>query len=174
MLRSRAAGPPTASYCIAQGHMLLFCLRGWLTGVLFPHRRATASSNLIPVQLIQLEECFTTTATTHQYVSAHRRDLMSVIKLNISKLHVDFFNETSMLISCSISVLFFSFSNVCWSSPPSLSGERSSYHQSAFSSCGLRQCHAELCVLPDRTTVPSGYPYTSSLTPLIFTCYREN
>lgn len=47
-------------------------------------------------------------------------------------------------------------------------------HQSAFCSCGLRQSHAGLSVLPDRTTVPSGYPYTSSLTPMIFTCYREN
>lgn len=61
-----------------------------------------------------------------------------------------------------------------WSFPLSFNRERSSYHQSAFSSCGLRQCHAGLCVLPDRTTVPSGYPYTSSLTPLIFTRYREN
>lgn len=59
-------------------------------------------------------------------------------------------------------------------SSSSLKWERSSYHQSVFSSCGLRQCHAGLCVLPDRTTVPSGYPYTSSLTPMIFTCSEEN
>lgn len=31
-----------------------------------------------------------------------------------------------------------------------------------------------LSVFPDRTNVPSGYPYTSSLTPMIFTCYRAN
>lgn len=64
--------------------------------------------------------------------------------------------------------------NTLWPSFPSFNEERSSSHQSAFSSCGLRQCHAGLNVLPDRTTVPSGYPFTSSLTPMIFTCYREN
>lgn len=84
-----------------------------------------------------------------------------------------------MRLPCSFNAQYLSFSppppsNALWSSPPSFNRARSSYHQSAFSSRGLRQCHAGLCVLPDRTTVPSGYPYTSSLTPLIFTGYREN
>lgn len=91
-----------------------------------------------------------------------------------------------MRLPCSFHAQYLSFSffffffphhplpDALWSSPPSLNRERGSYHQSALSSCGLRQCHAGLCVLPDSSTVPSGYPYTSSLTPLIFTCYREN
>lgn len=89
----------------------------------------------------------------------------------------EIFNETSMLISRSIYVLFtpshpsFLLSGL---SPPSLNRERSSNHQSALSHCGRRQCHAGLSVLPDRTAVPSGYPYTSSLTPMIFTRCTEN
>lgn len=57
---------------------------------------------------------------------------------------------------------------------PSLDRERSSNHQSVCSSCGLRQHHAGLSVFPDGTSVRSGCPHTSILTPLIFTCYRAN
>lgn len=82
-----------------------------------------------------------------------------------------------MLISRSIYVLFTpSHPSLLLSglSPPSLNRERSSNHQSAVSHCGQRRCHAGLSVLPDRTAVPSGYPYTSSLTPMIFTRCTEN
>lgn len=55
-----------------------------------------------------------------------------------------------------------------WCSSSSLGRERSCNHQSAFGSRGLRQRPAALSVLPDTTAVTSGYPYTSSLTPVVF------
>lgn len=53
-------------------------------------------------------------------------------------------------------------------------GEDAPKHQSAVSDRGLGQRHAGLSVLPDRTAVPSGYPHTSNLTPMIFTRRAEN
>lgn len=48
-LRSPATERRTASARIAQGHMLLRRLPGWLMGKLFTHGEAIAFLNLIPV-----------------------------------------------------------------------------------------------------------------------------
>lgn len=53
-------------------------------------------------------------------------------------------------------------------------GEDAPNHQSAVSHRGLGLRHAGLSVSPDRTAVPSGYPHTSNLTPMIFTRRAEN
>lgn len=53
-------------------------------------------------------------------------------------------------------------------------GEDAPNHQSAVCHRGLGQRHAGLSVSPDRTAVPSGYPHTSNLTPMIFTRRAEN
>lgn len=51
-LRSPVTGPLTPSACIAADPMLRLRLPRWLVGELFTQRRASASSNLIPVWLI--------------------------------------------------------------------------------------------------------------------------
>lgn len=170
MHRSPATGPPTASACITQGHMLLLRLQERLTGKLhteelqlhlifylsdwFSKRRISPPTSSVCICTVQRSN------VCHKV--KHRQATWRFVMRLLCSFHAQYLS------------FFLFFPAGLWSFPLSFNRERSSYHQSAFSSCGLRQCHAGLCVLPDRTTVPSGYPYTSSLTPLIFTRYREN
>lgn len=57
---------------------------------------------------------------------------------------------------------------------PPTEGKDAPNHQSAISHRRQERRHAKLSVSPDRTAVPSGYPHTSNLTPMIFTRCAEN
>lgn len=103
---------------------------------------------------------------------------MSTIKRTI-------FNETSALVfSRQLRVPFAlqPFSTTSCPPPipaspnthPPTEGEDAPNHQSAVSHRRQGRRHAELSVSPDRTAVPSGYPHTSNLTPMIFTRCAEN
>lgn len=173
MLRSPTTRPPTESGYISQAHVLLPRLRGAADGGDFSHRE-----ELQPRLISYLSVRFSWRCISPPPPSICVRALLgSNVRHKVK--HRQAARRFLMRPPCSFhaqcgSFFLPSLFKALRCSSSSLGRERSCNHQSAFSSRGLRRRHAALSVLPDTTAVTSGYPYASSLTPMVFPLCREN